>query len=1632
MEEVFAIHIDNRSRPQTDGQGGEWLSLPTTTEQLHAAMRSVGLTADNPQDFIIDDYSYPEGKRLALPRNIVYASGVDELNFLAARVAQLPDAERHKMNAALQRKQGFENIGQIIDFTYNVDYFVHIPEVQTSRSLGDYYLNRSGMVQMPEEWKAGIDLADFGRNAAQQEQGEFTNYGYLVKSGDEWERRFEGREVPEEYRVMSFPQPERGAAGKEDFDAPAPRPVTPIIPTASRPDDKLKELTAHLEQGISEVFQQERYTDYLRVMSKFHNYSFNNTLLIAMQAPDATHVMGFNAWKDPAIDRHVKAKEQGIRIIAPSPYKTKRSVKKIDPDTRQPVLDKDGKPVMEEQEISIPQYRVVTVFDIAQTEGKELPQLADELTGGVAQYGDFFAALEKTSPFAIGFEALTDGVKGRCIYEEQRIAINEGMGELQNIKTAIHEIAHATLHDTDRDAPEHPDRRTREVQAESIAYAVCQHYGLDTSDYSFGYIAGWSSGRELAELKGSLETIRSTAAKLIDAIDGHFAEIQQTQEQTAEQGQQAPPDPAAEPTVTIIWSESPHLQDGETMTLSRANALFKELDEAELARPGYDKTKFAIDCVFDGQPDHYEGRQDFGDGDGGLIEHIEKYHAHYADNPEWDNYLLHNEGKEALEADKAHRAMLLQEYIPYLKLHCALSDMEQTAAAALQDKEGLTPAHADYYAALGQYVSDCRGLLNRGEYDLPPAPRLADFDRELSDYKEQVKAEIAQEAADAGMTVEEYAANDFEPRPAQPEAAPAQQEQPAERQLTDLQKKAVEIAEGYKGLPLQGKIDVIAQTFGATTGKIATSPCTGKWRGTSDMSIQFDNGASLFIGNHLTPKAKTVKVQTECVDAALSRYNPEIVRAAKEAALAPLLVREAKDNAIAEEKGLKPYTLLNVEFNTGTDETNGGYLGWYYVTLAVDGKICAHLETGLNHDIADGKVSDAPKREKYYVAGALKETDVDYVFNNVGFSSASGLYSLHMTEEVRERAEKALAQRQEAQPAAEQPEKPGAAPYYSINESAARRAKEMNSFSDYQPGSATAAYRQSVDEAVQIAQRQKARVDPMYHEKIDSLLDAYARKLAANLNASYSIEARVPSILITGGSNFPVRKKEKQNAARDRNMQEWQDIQGLLDKIRSTGMGGISADDPQAVPKLESKLAGLEKLQEKMKAVNAYFRKHKTLDGCPDLTPEQGKKLVAGMASYDRVPYPSWALSNNNAEIRRLKTRIASLTQQKEVGFVGWAFDGGKVEANTDANRLQIFFDDKPDEATREELKGGGFRWSPKEGAWQRQLTANAYYAADHVKAIAPLTGEKPTALQRAHIRAQQQQAAQTPQEQPAAEAAAPEQTAPPAQDTFSIYQLKRGDETRNLRFEPYDRLLAAGNTVDRANYELVYSAELAPGASLEDIFVRFNIDHPKDFTGHSLSMSDIIVLHQEGKETAHYIDRGGYREVPEFLGEQKQLTPDRLETGETIRTPRGTFYVTAMTREQMEAAGYGFHHQSDDGKYFIMGNGTRAFAVAAEPENPLRAAEQTTEQNYNMIDGVINNTPPTPTADELEARAKAGQQISLADYAAAVKADEGREKAAPQKEEKPSIRAQLKAAKEQAAQRKPAKEKSKSQDREV
>ena len=1300
VNEVFSIFLDNRAEAQTGGPHGYWLSLPTTAEQVQEALKEIHITADNQQDLFIGGFSAPEGKPLELPEVLIKAASVDELNFLAAQLQKLDAVELAELNAAMQSPAKMQTIGQLLDYAENTDCFVLI-NAKDNRSLGEYYLNDSGLFVVPDPWKPAIDTERLGNFIANEEQGTFTDYGYILRTSDEWQRVHEGQPVPEQYRVMAYPAPEilrEESKVQPEAAAPtkAPQPVTPILLNGQNSAERMKEITDRLETGIQELFESERYKAYLTTMSKFHSYSFNNTLLIAMQGGQL--VAGYNKWRDD-FHRNVKKGEKAIKILAPAPFKAKKEVQKLDAQGR-PVMGKDGKPVTEVQEIQVPAFKIVSVFDVSQTEGEPLPSIGvEELTGSVERYGEFFKALEQTSPVPIGFEDIPGGSHGYYHLTEKRIAIQEGMSELQTLKTAIHEIAHSKLHAIDPEAPaieqaDRPDSRTREVQAESVAYAVCQHYGLDTSDYSFGYVAGWSSGKDLKELKASLETIRATAHELITTIDGHLAQLQkerqaQQEQQAAEQpdpdsvfsklspeqqqemtdsvkamlqtlieadlkstgevsqgtkeaaqaqgftiagdgtleqaeapqeaayrlesgdylyiqtsetgydytlygpdykeldggqldnsslslaeagkeilaihelpagtmepltgdrlddfleaaeqtnaipqpqawngidgllngkpfmpeaspvdraaalielaeknaprlgseerqlivayaeavddndkviglinrlceqgyelqkGQmdsfvkseieseiavanaqrQIAQNPAAEPVVTILWSESPHLKDGQQMPLHEAEAVFKELDSArrhDRKQPGYtghwyDKTKFRIDFTMQGQPDSYEGRQDFGDGDGSLIQHIRGYHEYYAQDESWKNHVLHHEGPEAWEADKAQRDMLLHEFIPYMELHCNLAAMEQEARRPLRSGETLTPEQTAYFNAVLDYVKECRPLLNQGQYHLPEPPQLADFDQSLQDYKKQIEAELEQEAAAAGLTVEEYVASDYEA----------------------------------------------------------------------------------------------------------------------------------------------------------------------------------------------------------------------------------------------------------------------------------------------------------------------------------------------------------------------------------------------------------------------------------------------------------------------------------------------------------------------------------------------------------------------------------------------------------------------PAQPNFSIYQVPPGPEGRDFRYRSYEDLQADGLSVDRKNYQLVYTAPLDKDTTLDEIYRRFNIERPSDYKGHSLSTGDIVVFRQDGKQTAYYVDEGAdYRQVPEFFAQpEKQLTPDECMTSEQIQTPRGRFYLTDRSREQMEAAGYGFHHQSEDGRYLIMANGTRAFAIPAQQESHIKTAEMSTEQNYNMIDGMMNNAP---SMEELEARTKAGEQISLLDVAEAAKAEAKKPKQTrktTQKQKKPSIRAQLAAAKEEQKKKPPAREKSK------
>lgn len=291
--------------------------------------------------------------------------------------------------------------------------------------------------------------------------------------------------------------------------------------------DRLKEITASIEDGIKELFQSESYAQYLQTMSRFHHYSVNNQVLIHMQKPDATLVAGFNKWKNQ-FGRNVIKGEHGIKIIAPTPFKKKIEQEKLDPDTQLPMLDADGKIITEEKTIQIPMYKPVTVFDVSQTEGKPLPQLAHDLSGNVANYDVFMEALRRSSPVPISIEVMGGGMDGYFDLEHQDIAIRKGMSEVQTVSAVIHEMAHALLHNRTKDTEEKTpelSRSTEEVQAESISYAVCAYYGIATGDNSFGYIASWSKDKTLPELRESLEVISKTADGLINDIDRYYAEI---------------------------------------------------------------------------------------------------------------------------------------------------------------------------------------------------------------------------------------------------------------------------------------------------------------------------------------------------------------------------------------------------------------------------------------------------------------------------------------------------------------------------------------------------------------------------------------------------------------------------------------------------------------------------------------------------------------------------------------------------------------------------------------------------------------------------------------------------------------------------------------------------------------------------------------------------------------------------------------------------------------------------------------------------------------------------------------------------------------------------------------------------
>ena len=553
-EPILSGYLSNLGAYAGGRPAGEWVTFPTTAGHMKEVFDRIGIDVQNREAWHFTEFQSPIPH---LAEKLGEHEHPDELNYLGKLLEMQFDGDREKFAAAIALGDHASSVEELINLAQNLDCYWIYPSVHNEEEYGHYLVDELEEPELPEEAKKYFMYEEYGRDAAINDGGLFTEQGYIYNNQNTFTRWYDGRDVPEEYRVTPAPpEPGRPDPEKVEMDAaPAgqnaaqtkeqaqePRPVIPIVLTSEKPADKLKEITDRLEQGITELFESERYKEYLRVMSKFHNYSFNNTLLIAMQKPDASLVAGFSSWKNN-FGRNVMKGEKGIKIIAPSPFTVKQEVEKTDPQTGKPVIGKDGKPVTEEKEIKVPAYKVVSVFDVSQTEGRELPDIAvDELTGDVDRFKDFFAALEQVSPVPIGFEKIEGGAHGYYHLEEKRIAIDEGMSDLQTLKTAIHEIAHAKLHDIDLNAPKEEqkprvDRRTREVEAESVAYTVCQHYGLDTSDYSFGYVAGWSSGKELAELRGSLETIRSTAAEMINAIDGHFAELQKAQEKEKAQPQ---------------------------------------------------------------------------------------------------------------------------------------------------------------------------------------------------------------------------------------------------------------------------------------------------------------------------------------------------------------------------------------------------------------------------------------------------------------------------------------------------------------------------------------------------------------------------------------------------------------------------------------------------------------------------------------------------------------------------------------------------------------------------------------------------------------------------------------------------------------------------------------------------------------------------------------------------------------------------------------------------------------------------------------------------------------------------------------------------------------------------------------
>lgn len=419
----------------------------------------------------------------------------------------------------------------------------------------------------------------------------------------------------------------------------------PIELKAQTQLEKVKEITARLEHGVQNLFESNRYKEYLNVISKFHNYSTNNLMLIHMQKPNASLIAGYNSWKN-LFGRQVSKGEKGIKILAPSPYKVKRKIEKTDPQTHKTIIGENGKPVTEEIEVTVPAFKVVSVFDVSQTYGRELPRIGvNELVGEVSGYENLFEAIKKSCPVPIEYENITTNAKGYCT--KDRIALKEGMSQIQNIKTVIHELAHHKLHFDDNKSFQ--TRNSKEVEAESVAYTICQHYGIDTSEYSFGYIAGWSAGKKMDELKESLYIIQKASSEIITEIDKHIDELR-IEKEASQKNTDINKNAVShnkDITITCEWSEHNAFEGRKTYSVLEFDTLMKKANEewitnreaelktwgseedvlnsVEINHQGYAKVKFTVNLP-DGQK--ITERQDVGDFNCGVIDFFRSFESY--------------------------------------------------------------------------------------------------------------------------------------------------------------------------------------------------------------------------------------------------------------------------------------------------------------------------------------------------------------------------------------------------------------------------------------------------------------------------------------------------------------------------------------------------------------------------------------------------------------------------------------------------------------------------------------------------------------------------------------------------------------------------------------------------------------------------------------------------------------------------------------------------------------------------------------------------------------------------------------------------------------------------------------------